>query len=269
MCDPPGSGALHSALGRWEELAAQLAGRRPAVFLDFDGTLSPIVERPDDAEILTAAREAVERLAAVAPVIVVSGRDRADVARRVGLPDLIYAGSHGFDIAGPGVRHEVGGDLPPLIARVAAQLADELAEVPGAEVEPKRFTVAVHYRRVADDDRGWVEIAIRRALDEHPELERAEGKMVTELRPRIEWDKGKALLHLLKALDLDGPEVVPIYVGDDVTDEDAFRALAERPGGGIGIRVADQAAETRAEWSLAGPSEVPELLDRLRALAVG
>jgi len=258
-----------SALERWDDLAERLAGRRPAVFLDFDGTLSPIVERPEDAGILPAARRAVERLAEVAPVVVVSGRDRADVAERVGLPDLVYAGSHGFDIAGPGVRHEVGGDIPPLIERVSAGLAEELAEVPGAQVEPKRYTVAVHYRRVAEDDRGRVEVAIRPALAAHPELERAEGKKVAELRPRIEWDKGRALLHLLDALGLDGPDVVPVYVGDDVTDEDAFRALADRPGGGIGVRVADEPAETAAEWTLGGPDEVPELLDRLRTAATG
>ena len=269
MSDEPGrSAGPASVLARWDQLAERLAGRRPAVFLDFDGTLSPIVERPEDAAILPEARRAVERLAEAAPVVVVSGRDRADVAERVGLPDLVYAGSHGFDIAGPGVRHEAGGELPPLVERVAAELTEELAGVPGAQVEPKRYTVAVHYRRVAPEDLGRVEVAIRRALEANPELERAKGKMVAELRPRIDWDKGRALLYLLAALGLDGPDIVPVYVGDDVTDEDAFRALAERSGGGIGVRVADEPARTAAAWTLAGPEEVPGLLDRLRELAV-
>jgi trehalose-phosphatase len=257
-----------SALDDWPQLRRRLADRRPVVFLDFDGTLSPIVERPGDAAILPEVRAAVERLARRVPVIVVSGRDRRDVAARVGLPGLHYAGSHGFDIAGPegsGVRHEVAADLPPVVARVAARLRRELESVPGAEVEPKRFTVAVHYRRVPAERAGEVEAAVDRAVADHPRLAKAGGKKVFEVRPDLAWDKGEALLYLLAELGLDGPEALPVYVGDDLTDEDAFRALAERAGGGLAVRVADEPAETAAEWSLASPHEVAELLDRLAA----
>jgi trehalose-phosphatase len=260
--------AIPSALDRWSEIERRLAGRRPVVFLDFDGTLAPIVERPETAAILPAARRAVERLAARVPVVVVSGRRREDVARRVGLPDLIYAGSHGFDIAGPGFAHQVAPELPPLIARVAARMEEELARVPGAEVEPKGWTVAVHYRRVAPEDGAAVEAAVDRVVAAHRELVKAGGKMVWEVRPALAWDKGEALLYVLAALGLDGGDVLPVYVGDDVTDEDAFRVLRRRAGGGVGVRVADEAAATGAEFRLEGPEEVPEFLARL-AEAVG
>jgi trehalose 6-phosphate phosphatase len=255
------------ALERWEEVARRLAGRRLIVFLDFDGTLSPIVERPEAAAILPGVRAAVARLAERVPVVVVSGRGREDVAARVGLADLVYAGSHGFDIAGPGVRHRVAPELPPLLEEVARRLSAELAGVPGAQVEPKGWTVAVHYRRVPEDLVMRVEAAVDAAVRDHPELVRAEGKKVIEVRPALDWDKGHALLYLLDALGLAGPEVLPVYVGDDRTDEDAFRALAERPGGGLGIRVADEPAPTRAAYSVASPDEVAVLLDRLRQAA--
>ncbi|HEX2164317.1 MAG TPA: trehalose-phosphatase [Thermoanaerobaculia bacterium] len=255
--------ALPSALAHWPELARRLAGRRPVVFLDFDGTLAPIVERPEEAGMPEPTRRAVERLAARVPVAVVSGRRREDVAAKVGMPGLVYAGSHGFDLGGPGFAEEVAPELPPLVERVAAGLAEELANVPGVEVEPKRWTAAVHYRRAAAADVPRVRTAVERAAAAHPELVVAGGKKVFEVRPALAWDKGRAVLHLLARLGLDGPAALPVYLGDDVTDEDAFRALAERPGGGVGVRVADEPADSAAQYSLASPAEVPELLDRI------
>jgi trehalose-phosphatase len=265
MSDRPG-GHPPSALERWDELVRRLAGRRLVVFLDFDGTLSPIVDRPEAAAILPAVRRVVARLAERVPVVVVSGRGREDVAGRVGLPQLVYAGSHGFDIAGPGVDHRVAPELPPLVARVADRLRRELADVPGAQVELKGWTVAVHFRRVPGELVARVEEVVDRVVAGHPELTRAGGKKVWEVRPALDWDKGRALLYLLAALDLADPSVQPVYVGDDLTDEDAFRALAARPGGGLGIRVADEPAATAADYTLASPDEVAELLERLLGL---
>ncbi len=261
------------------------------VFLDFDGTLSPVVEHHDDAAILPAAKSAVEELAGRLPVVIVSGRDREDVARRVGLPGLWYAGSHGFDIAGPEAadeapdetgdeagkggrrhRHEPEPDLAPLVAEAAEELRRALADVPGAVVEAKRFAVSVHYRKVADEDLERVEEAVERVVAAEPRLARSAAKKVHEVRPALQWDKGDALLHLLRQPELvsDDGNLLPVYIGDDLTDEDAFRALDERPGGGVTIHVGDGSTtdfETRAHWSLASPDEVTELLRRLARLA--
>lgn len=260
---------LPSALTELDRLVAEVAGRRPAFFLDYDGTLAPIVERPEDAVMASETREVLRRLAARFPAVVVSGRGRPDVAGLVDLPELTYAGSHGFDIEGPavdggehGLRYQAAAEAEPAVAAVTAALERELAGVPGAQVEPKRFTVAVHYRRVPEGRFAEVEAAVDRQVAAHPELRKAHGKKVFELRPDLDWDKGRAVLWVLEALGLDRPGVVPLYVGDDVTDEDAFRALAER---GIGILVAEEPRETAARYRLRDPDEVRAFLERLPA----
>ncbi len=260
---------LPDALARFEELAAALEGRRPVVFLDYDGTLTPIVERPEAAVLDAAMRRALERLAERLPVVVVSGRGREDVARRVGLPGLTYAGGHGFDLAGAADGLEgppevaAGRRARPAVAAATRELEAALAGVPGAQVEPKGFTVAVHHRRVAPERVAEVEAAVDRVVAAHPELAKAHGKKVFEVRPAIAWDKGRAVLWLLGALGLDGPAALPLYLGDDTTDEDAFRALAGRPGGGVGILVSETPRPTAARYRLADPEEVRELLARL------
>jgi HAD superfamily hydrolase (TIGR01484 family) len=277
-----------SALERWTEIAGRLAGRRLALFLDYDGTLSPIVRRPELALLPAAARAVLRRLAARMPVAILSGRLREDVAALVGLPQLIYAGSHGFDIAGPPpasggaaaagesppppvppLRHEVGSGVPARMARVAERLRRELAGIDGVLVEDKRFAVAVHYRLVDARDLPRVEAAVDRAAadpgDGGGRLRKTCGKKVWELRPDVDWDKGSALLWLLGRLGLDRPDVVPIFLGDDVTDEDAFAAVASR--GGIGILVAEEPRATAAAYRLRDPAEALEWLARLAELA--
>lgn len=261
--------AKPSALARFDGFAAALDGRQPAVFLDYDGTLTPIVERPDLALLGEEVRGTIRRLASLCPVAVVSGRDLDDVARHVGLEELVYAGSHGFDIRGPGLRTQIGVEYLADLDSAEAALKDGLSDVEGVLVERKRFAVAVHTRRVPPPDKPAVAESVRVVAAAHPQLRVTGGKEIHELRPNLPWDKGQAVLALLDTLGLAGEGTVPLYLGDDETDEDAFRALAgggnddgDRPRG-IGISVMDPPGATAAAWSLKDPAEAAAFLARL------
>lgn len=256
-----------NAIAHWPDLEGELGRRRPAIFLDYDGTLTPIVSRPALAVLGEEMRGALRAVARAWPTTIVSGRGREDVAELVGLSELTYAGSHGFDISGPqasDLRLEVAPEVVPVLAGAFHELRDGTAEIAGALVEDKRFSLAVHYRLVPPERVAEVERIVDQALTHRPQLRKALGKQVFELRPAIEWDKGKAVLWLLETLDLAGPEVVPVYVGDDVTDEDAFQALTDR---GIGILVAELPRPTAARYTVQDVTEVEELLRRLAGLA--
>ena len=139
---------LVSALDRWEELLPRLREQRPAVFLDYDGTLTPIVARPELAVLSETMRRTLRTLAARCPVAIVSGRDRGDVRSLVGIEGLIYAGSHGFDITGMGLRYEHGHGFVASLDRAEQELLGALSGIDGARVERKKFAIAVHFREV-------------------------------------------------------------------------------------------------------------------------
>jgi trehalose-phosphatase len=234
------------------------------VFLDYDGTLTPIVERPEDALLADEVRGTLKELARHCTVAVISGRDLADVQKLVDLTDIYYAGSHGFDIAGPeGKRlvHQLGEEFLPVLDRAEKALRNRLEDkVPGAQIERKKFSIAVHYRRVAEGRVQEVEDAVDQVLGGHAGLRKATGKKIFELQPDIDWHKGKALLWLLEKLELDRPGVLPLYVGDDVTDEDAFEVLEDK---GLGLVVQEGDEPTRARYRLRNPGEVEQFLQDL------
>lgn len=254
---------LPSALDSWDDIAALLVDRRPVIFLDYDGTLTPIVSQPEDALLSEEMRATLRSLAELCTVAIVSGRDRNDVEPLVGLEGLVYAGSHGFDIEGPeGLRmeHEGGRDALPALEAAEAGLAERLADIDGARVERKRFAIAVHYRNVAEEDVGRVAEAVEEVARDHETLRVSGGKKVFELRPDLEWDKGRAVLWLMDALNLNEGEVEPFYLGDDVTDEDAFRVIADR---GVGIVVGLPSHATTAHYGLRDTEAVRSFLERM------
>ena len=247
------------ALEHVDEIARRLGAG--LVSLDYDGTLTPIVSRPEAADLSPRARAVLRRVSRRRPVAVVSGRDLRDVQRRVGLARLAYAGSHGWEIAGPGGLehvHPAGLAALPLLDAAERELAAAVAGIDGAQVERKRFSIAVHTRNVARDRVPEIQAAVAGTLRGRAGLVATGGKEVLELRPAADWHKGRAVRWLAETL---GPFPGVLHVGDDTTDEDVFRALGDD---GIGVHVG-QGAGTAAGFVVADPGEVLALLEALAA----
>lgn len=254
-----------NALGVWSALEQALRARRLAVFLDYDGTLTPIVERPELAVLEEGMRRTLRELAGAWPTHVISGRGLDDVQRLLGIDSVWVAGSHGFEIAPPrGMRggRQIAPELEPEVHRAASEVQRKVGAIAGALVEDKRFSIAVHYRRVEARDVAAVEGAVDEVVAAHPRLQKSLGNKVFELRPALDWHKGKALLWLL---DVTGEhDAAPLYLGDDTTDEDAFAVVAGR---GLGILVTELPRPTAARYALQNPFEVQVFLERLTSLA--
>jgi alpha,alpha-trehalose-phosphate synthase [UDP-forming]/trehalose-phosphatase len=238
------------------------------VVLDFDGTLAPIVDRPEEAAMVDGVRELLVALHAPprSRVAVISGRALTDLRARVALDGLHYAGNHGLELSDPawGAAPPAGDATGALLARCAARLRRRLADVPGVLVEDKGAGLSVHLRPVPREAIGPVVDAVLEVVGECPpgQLEVSRGTMVLEIRPAVDWDKGRAVRSLLaNVAGADWPtRTAVIYVGDDRTDEDAFAALGPS---GITVRVGTDAAPTAARYRLRDPHEVRRFLAAL------
>ncbi|QLG29801.1 trehalose-phosphatase (plasmid) [Halorarum halophilum] len=224
--------------------------------LDFDGTLAPIVDDPEDATLHPGARPVLRRLVddPTVEVAVVSGRSLADLRERADIDDVLYAGNHGLELGdddGSTVDPKAA-SLRPAIERAVADLRERLADVPGTLVEDKGVTATVHYRRTPPERVDEVRTAVEVVGEPADDLRLTYGKSVIELRPDVPGGKDRAVRRLRE----DYPDFLPVFVGDDVTDEDAFRAL---PGRGIAVLVGDR-DRTAASLRVGDPDGAIEFL---------
>ena len=268
---------LPDALAALPEISRQMAGRRPALFLDLDGTLAPIAARPDLVEVPVATRELLERLAPLCPVTVVSGRGLEDLRDKVLVRSIYYAADHGFQVLGPPrsrLELVVGREHLPQLRLAATALGRALQTVEGALVEEKGLSLAVHYRLVPESRQTAVFRAVADVAERFPVLRVTEGKMAYEFRPPDTWDKGKALHWIMERLGMPrgraqadsrvggtAPlEGFPLAIGDDLTDEDMFAAVE---GWGLGVIVGDPGRPTRATHRVADHLEAARLLEAI------
>lgn len=233
------------------------------MFLDYDGVLTPIVDDPAAATLDDATRAALIDLVEVLPVAIISGRDLADVRGMVDVTGLAYAGSHGFDMLLPdGGRERKGEEHLDALDAAEERLRDELAAAERVRVERKRYAIAIHTREADDASERTAHEAVDAVAGDSDGLRVTGGRDIRELRPDIDWDKGRAVLRLADVLDLSVDTHPPVYVGDDLTDEDAFAVIAET---GVGVVVAGaEERETAAHVRLDDPGQTADLLRLLR-----
>lgn len=251
----------------WEDpdvLKVIAANQKVSLFLDYDGTLTPITETPEKAQLSLTTKHELQMLSQITKyqVTIISGRALENVRHLVGIDGINYVGNHGYEIMLPGV--EVGSlathEYYELLERLKNEISQKLAEFPGAFIEDKGVTISVHYRQVSFDQAVVVEHALYRIAQgyfDRNEVQINLGKKVFEIRPPLDWNKGKAVLWILER-----QKGFPVYIGDDTTDEDAFLAIK---GMGITVYVGkkDQASSC-AQYYLNNTGEVIKFLEYLR-----
>jgi len=237
------------------------------LFFDFDGTLAPIVRRPHLAVFSPKLKKEISYLSHKPrwTVAIISGRDLASLRKKVGIPHIIYSGNHGYEILFPGKKNQVHPSAKAsqrLMFKLYHELTQKLKAVRGAWVENKRYSLSLHTRTLTPSQERRAKeffFEVLRNVIRQKKIRVSSGKKVWEVRPPINWDKGKAVKYIWKKVDARG---FPIYIGDDLTDEDAFKVLRKK---GWGIRVGSK-GRTHAHTSIKNIGQMPKLLRELKTL---
>lgn len=263
---------MEHLLSVWPKVALQLRDARHILLLtDYDGTLTPIVERPELAKLTESTRLVFDALAHLRGfrVGVISGRALADLKDKVGIRGIIYAGNHGMEIEGPGISfvNPLAEEFRPILSIVHYVLSRTVGRIRGVMVEDKGLSLSVHYRLVEEDKTEEVKNTFHRIAGGAQVLGKiriTSGKKVYEVKPAVAWDKGKATKLLMKRYGKGGRKsgLLPIYLGDDLTDEDGFRVI-ENYGNGLSVFVGEKGQHSAARYFLKSPAEVAAFLERL------
>lgn len=237
------------------------------LLLDYDGTLTPIVKHPELAILRRDVRDVIRLLSKDVKVAIISGRDLENVKKLVEIEDLFYAGSHGFEISGPGNMHfefDAANRALPELSNAEQDVKQGLIEIEEVLFEKKKFSLAIHYRNVnKQEEVDRIETVLERIAKRYKSLVITKGKKVFEIRPKLNWDKGKAVRWLAGRIFEIDTSVYPLYIGDDLTDEDAFYEIKEW---GRSALVGDHDYESFADIRLKDTEDVFTFLKELYRL---
>ncbi len=255
--------AVRHLFENWENIQARIQqAQNLFLFLDYDGTLTPIVSRPELALCPSEVKRHLEELRDLPRVYlaIISGRSLEDLRKKVGVSDIIYVGNHGLEIEYPDSKHKkiLSSARTRELKRIIQNLQNSLKEIPGIFFEEKGPILSVHYRNVSQNFFAQISQILEEELQQwRDRWKMASGKMVLEIQPKLDFHKGKAVREILKTFPSMG--LLPIYLGDDQTDEDAFRMLK---GQGISIFIGTGRLPLEADFFLQNPDEVQEFLFR-------
>jgi trehalose-phosphatase len=246
----------------WKKIEKKIyRAKRVFFFLDFDGTLTPLVSLPSSAVCPPEVKALLERLRDLPKVslAIVSGRSLKDIRKRLGIAGIFYVGNHGLEIqeASGASRGQISLHQREELASLLLILQESIGKIPGLLFEDKGSILAVHYRNSPPGLEDLILARLEEATKPWAGRWRiAQGKKVLEIQPDMDFSKGRAIEEILAAT---GEDLLPIFVGDDRTDEDGFKLIKNQ---GISIRVGSPETSSEAEYYLHDPSEVQEFLHR-------
>ncbi|MFA5088640.1 MAG: trehalose-phosphatase [Candidatus Omnitrophota bacterium] len=256
----------------WEKLKKEIGQKDVFLFLDYDGTLTPLKDTPDQADLSAPVRRALRNLSGAPGVrlAIVSGRSLRNVKRKVGIAGIIYAGNHGLEIDAPGFKFQppISSGFRAVIRNIRRDLRNKLSGIKGILAEDKGLTLSVHYRLAAKADVTKMRAAFNKAVKPYlvgKKIKISRGKKVLEILPPVEWGKGHAVRWLIRRLGAGQKNALPIYIGDDVTDEAAFRAIR---GQGLAIFVGEP-RRSSARYYLQDHNEVQDFLEKILGRSYG
>jgi len=262
---------MKSIFNYWDKLKEELSNKFILLLLDYDGTLTPIVKTPSKAIIHKDIRELLQKLSRspYCKIGIISGRKLEDIKNIVGVDGITYAGNHGLEIQGPKIKFEsqVSPRLKSIIRNIATGMQKRLSGIKGALIDDKGLTLSIHYRLVNKKDMPAFEKIVSEVTNPYMVSDKIKvnsGKKVYEIKPPVKWDKGKVVLWFLARQQfISGVKnVLPIYIGDDITDEDAFKALKRK---GLTVFVG-KPGNSKADYYLKNTEEVTKFLRSILCL---